>query len=118
MDCLIPVPLHYRRQFLRGYNQSNQLARMLGRHLNIAVDNRLVKRRIHTAPQFGLDTKGRIKNIQNAFLVKHQGEYQSVAIIDDIITTGSTVNELSRVLRGCGIKHVSAWVLAHADRCV
>ncbi len=114
VDALLPVPLHRSRLRSRGFNQSVELARMLGRGLQIPLLRHQVERVVATSQQTGLDAKTRRQNIRGAFRVMAAMPYEHVAIVDDVVTTGSTVNELSRVLKKAGVKTVSVWSVARA----
>ncbi|MDH5444365.1 MAG: ComF family protein [Gammaproteobacteria bacterium] len=113
-DCIIPVPLHRRRLQERGYNQSLEIARLLGKTLGIPVDYRLCQRTRHTPPQTGLDAKQRRRNMKNAFGLTAKCHYRHVAILDDVITTGNTVSELAGLLRKNGVEKVEVWSVARA----
>lgn len=106
-EVIIPVPLHARRRRRRGYNQSLDVARELGRLLGIPVADKLVVRVKNTSPQKQLGHKGREKNLRNAFALKYriQGA-KSVLLLDDIYTTGSTVDGVSKVLKQAGVEKV------------
>ena len=110
-EVLIPVPLHWKRQFRRGFNQSAEIAKPVSEALNIPVDLNLVERRVHTDPQVGLTPAQRRVNLLGAFRCPHGRMPGSAAIIDDVITSGSTVAELARVLRGAGVDRIAVWAL-------
>lgn len=112
---LIPVPLHRSRIRQRGYNQALELARSLGGRLEIAVDSRSCLRVRETASQSQLSARERSRNIRNAFQMEKPIQAAHVAIIDDVMTTGSTVAELARVLKRSGVERVEVWVCARAD---
>ena len=114
VETLIPVPLHYTRLLERGFNQSEEIARILSHRLNIPVDTRSLMRVKVTEPQSGLSISKRRQNILKAFRFKPKNSYRSVAIVDDIITTGSTLAEISKVLRRAGITHIEVWSVARA----
>ena len=114
-DSIIPVPLHSSRLVSRGYNQSVELARPLSKQLGIAVDTNACKRNRATVPQTELPAKKRKQNVHNAFSIAKRVSYKHVLLIDDVITTGSTVNELARALRLAGVNRVD--VLACARAC-
>ncbi len=114
VDALLPVPLHRSRLRSRGFNQSVELARMLSRGLQIPLLRHQVARVVATSQQTGLDAKTRRQNIRGAFRVMAAIPYEHVAIVDDVVTTGSTVNELARVLKKAGVKTVSVWSVARA----
>jgi ComF family protein len=118
---LIPVPLHIAKQRERGFNQAAALARHAGRLLDIPVARAAVVRVRNTPSQTSLDVAARHRNVLGAFEIN--GERQTsrlldaehVAIVDDVITTGSTVNELRRVLLAAGVRRVDVWAVAQAS---
>ncbi len=111
-DCIIPVPLHRHRLISRGYNQSVELARPLARQLKVNLDNDSCKRIRNTVPQSDLPAKKRQGNVRNAFSVAEGISYSHVLLIDDVITTGSTVNELARTLHKAGVARVDVLACA------
>jgi len=111
-DCIIPVPLHTRRLISRGYNQSVELARPLARQLGINLDIHACKRVRNTIPQTDLPAKKRKRNVHNAFFVIEEIGYNHALIIDDVITTGSTVNELARTLQKAGVGKIDVLACA------
>jgi ComF family protein len=111
-DLLLPVPLHPRRLRERGYNQALEIARVLGRELSLRVDRRSCARVRATTPQTGLERKERRRNVRGAFRVLRPLEAPRVAIVDDVVTTGSTVSELARALLKSGVERVDVWALA------
>ena len=113
-DLILPVPLHHTRLRERGFNQSTELARRLGRSLDIQVDNRLCTRTRSTHPQSLLSGAERRKNICGAFRVNRVLAASRVAIVDDVMTTGLTCCELARMLKLAGAEHVEVWVVARA----
>jgi ComF family protein len=113
-ECLIPVPLHAKRLRERGYNQALELTRLLSQRLHLPIENQIVQRRLHTRPQSELSGDTRRRNIRQAFQLKTPVVYRHVALIDDVVTTGSTVNELARVLRQAGVEKIQVWAIARA----
>ena len=111
-QVLIPVPLHPRRLAERGYNQALEIARVPARELALPIGSRLCERVAATLPQAGLDERARRINIRGAFAVPGPWTWDHVAIVDDVVTTGSTVAELARVLRGAGVRRVDVWAPA------
>lgn len=118
-DMLIPVPVHPSRRRQRGYNQAEELAVRLGKAWNIPVCTRLLLRTRKTAPQRDLNPTERLRNLQEAFQVHpdYLSDTQSTAfsckkipvcivLIDDIYTTGSTIEACSRVLKAAGIREI------------
>ncbi|MCK4708530.1 MAG: ComF family protein [Gammaproteobacteria bacterium] len=114
VEALIPVPLHKSRLLERGYNQAEEIAATLSRILDIPLDRSCLKRVKPTQSQSGLSLNKRQINIRKAFEFTPTRQYKSVAIIDDIITTGSTVAEICKVLKKSGIQHIEVWSLARA----
>ena len=107
------MPLHRIREFFRAFNQSATLARQLGRALGIPVREECLKRVRSTRAHSGLDAPGRRKNIKGVFSCIETG-CSHVAIVDDVMTTGTTMAECTRVLKAGGVRQVSAWVAARA----
>lgn len=109
-DVLVPVPLHRGRLGLRGYDQALELARPLGRALQLPCRPLLVRAR-HTAPQSELDAAARARNLRDAFEVR--GPLPAhVALVDDVMTTGATLRAAALTLRRAGVARVDAWVCA------
>lgn len=119
-DLLIPVPLHYRRLLARRYNQSALIAYALSKETGIAVLPDGLKRIRSTPPQGHLSAKERYKNVRSAFAVtpEHAGTLKgkTVVIIDDVYTTGATVNECTKALKKAGVKAVHILTLARVAR--
>jgi ComF family protein len=113
-ECLLPVPLHNKRLRQRGYNQSIEICRVLSKKLGIPIEFRAVKRQRPTDSQTGLDAKQRQKNIRGAFQVSGKLPYRHVLIVDDVVTTGATVNELARVLKQNKVTRVGVMSFARA----
>lgn len=106
-EVLIPVPISRKRYKSRGYNQAELLANSLGRRLNIPVDNELIKRDVNTRPQKDLNNIDRERNLKSAFISTGKiVKYNSVMLVDDIYTTGATIEACTRVLMKQGIKDV------------
>lgn len=111
-ELLVPVPLHPARRRERGYNQSLEMARVVGKVLNIRVDGRLVAKTVATAPQQSLTRAERLDNVRGVFSLCQSLKVRRLAIIDDVMTTGATVNELASVLRTAGAECVQVWAIA------
>lgn len=106
-DVLIPVPVHPSRLRTRGFNQAWELAERLSRLLEIPTDSSILKRSKKTAPQKALDPSARLKNLEQAFAVQHiPPRIRSAILIDDIYTTGSTIEACTRVLKAAGVERV------------
>ena len=112
-DALVPVPLHRARKRMRGYNQAEMLARETGKRLGIPVESHLVARIKKTTPQKLLSPSMRQNNLKRAFkITKNVVKLNTIIIVDDIYTTGSTVDAMSAALQEAGIKHVYFITLA------
>jgi ComF family protein len=112
-DCLLPVPLHPRRLRERGFNQALELARHLSSHSGIPIAANLALRQRHTATQSLLKGPARRRNMRDAFVINGTPP-PHVMLVDDVVTTGSTVNELARCLLGAGARRVDVWACARA----
>lgn len=114
-DMLIPVPLHRLRLIRRGFNQAYELGAYAGRVLDIPVQASALRRRRNTSAQSGLDRKQRRRNVRGAFhWTGWTKPARHVALIDDVMTTGTTVGECARVLKRAGARRVDIWVAARA----
>jgi len=113
-DALIAVPLHKKRMIERGFNQSELIAQHLHQQLNIPLLKQHAKRLRNTANQSSLHAEERRKNIRNAFSYRNPNNISSVAIIDDVVTTGATANELAKTLKQAGVEKVEIWAFARA----
>ncbi len=111
-DVIIPMPLHPIRLRERGFNQAMEIGRYLSKHMGIVLLPDSCQRIKHTPPQTGLAWKDRQKNIRKAFLCKIDLSGKHVALVDDVMTTGATLNELAKVLRKQGAAEISNWVIA------
>ena len=106
-DVIIPVPIHKKKFYVRGYNQAEVLAQEMSRGLSIPVRTDLVLRKKFTKAQKELGKKERKKNLEKAFLVKKEvTAYERVLLIDDIYTTGSTTHAIAKKLKEQGVKKV------------
>ncbi|WP_226905481.1 ComF family protein [Legionella antarctica] len=110
-QCLIPVPMHSKRLKQRGFNQAALLAKRLARKLNLPYDATTCQKIINTTPQASLNSEQRKKNLHHAF---HAGPlpYEHVILIDDLLTTGCTANELARTIKKTGVQKVDLWCCA------
>ena len=116
-DVLVPVPLHPVRQRARGFNQSDLLARHLSASMNLPINDALYRVR-PTRVQSLLEDADRQRNIVGAFGVRGEHPFQGVRVllIDDVVTTGSTVSECAATLRRAGAREVCVFAAAHAVR--
>jgi ComF family protein len=107
IDVIVPVPLYPGKKRIRGYNQAELLANELGKLLQIPVNSDILLRRLHTRPMKDLNHKERSKNLQNAFKIQQDMlQYRYILLIDDIYTTGSTIDACAEVLRAGGVEKV------------
>ncbi len=111
-ELITPVPLHSTRLRQRGYNQSLELARPLSRRLNIPLNYACCRRVKLTAPQSDLERGERRRNIRGAFEVTVRFQDTHIVLVDDVVTTGSTVSELAREFKRAGAKQVDVWAVA------
>lgn len=110
---IIPIPLHKRRRNKRGYNQAELLAKAIGKRVEIPVYDKLLVRVKNTAPLKQQNAKERQNNLKKAFKVtQNDVKLDKVIIIDDIYTTGSTINEAAAVLKKCGVQNIYFVTLA------
>lgn len=106
-EVLIPVPVHKKKLKKRGYNQAELLARSLGRRLDIPVDADIIKRNLNTMPQKKLDNVEREKNLKKAFISDCEiVQYKKVMLVDDIYTTGATIESCTSLLKQKGVEKV------------
>ncbi|MGH7193661.1 MAG: ComF family protein [Candidatus Saccharimonadales bacterium] len=114
---VVPVPMHWLRRSMRGTNSAATLAETVAQRLNLPYNARLVVRRRHTQPQSGLSPAERLANVRGAFRVRKNARVaeMSVLLVDDIMTTGATCNEIARLLRRAGAGRVALAVAARAD---
>ncbi|WP_312689698.1 DNA utilization protein GntX [Kosakonia sp.] len=110
-DLIISVPLHARRQWRRGFNQSDLLCRALSRWLQSRYDPATLSRRRATPVQHHLSARLRKQNLKNAFRLELPVAGLHIAVVDDVVTTGSTVAEISRLLLRSGAATVQVWCL-------
>jgi ComF family protein len=117
-ELLIPMPLHTSRLQHRGFNQSIEISRYLSRHLNIPQNINLCFRNRFTLQQEGLTASARKKNLRGAFSIRQnfQSLPKSFAIIDDVVTTTASTQELAFLLLSHGVKDIHIWSLARACR--
>jgi ComF family protein len=111
-EAIVPVPLAPQRYRQRGYNQASELALSIRRCTGVAVKTDVVIRQRETTEQAGLDRKARRKNVRGAFTAVAPLRVRSVAILDDVVTTGSTVRELAAILQQAGAETVAIWAIA------
>jgi ComF family protein len=111
-DVILPVPLHSGRYRERGFNQSIEIARVVSRRLEIPLDFHACRRIRATVAQAGLRAKQRRQNLRGAFATRPGVAYRHVAILDDVMTTGTTARELTKTLLRAGVERVQVWTCA------
>jgi len=113
VDALLPVPLHWRRHALRGFNQAEELCKVIRKIHRLPLLGNVVRKRA-TRSQSGLSAKQRRRNLRAAFAVQGKIQAKHVLIVDDVITTGETCRQLATVLLGNGAQKVSVLAVARA----
>jgi ComF family protein len=111
-DLIVPMPLSRERLRERGFNQSLEIARIIAAEIGVVLDPEICRRIQHGAAQSALAWNERAKNIRGAFVCVGDLHGRSVAVVDDVLTTGSTLNEIARVLRERGATQVIGWIAA------
>jgi len=112
VDCIVPLPLSAQRMKERGFNQAQEIARPLARQLGLPLVSGACIRVLDSAPQASLPWKERQANIRHAFECRMDLTGKTVAVVDDVMTTGATLNEFARVLKLHGTARVENWVAA------
>ncbi|MEO8672075.1 MAG: ComF family protein [Tahibacter sp.] len=116
-DALVPVPLHHTRLRERGCNQALELARLIAASLHIPLLGNVLNRVRATSPQTGLGALARRRNLRGAFATNPGAAIpRRIILIDDVMTTGTTLGECARVLKRAGAEHVQVWAIARAPR--
>lgn len=114
VQALLPVPLHHRRLGQRGFNQALEIARPIARARELPILTHCIQRQRDTRPQSDQPRESRRRNVRGAFALKQLPEVEAVAIVDDVMTSGHTVNEIAALLRQAGISWIEIWCLARA----
>jgi ComF family protein len=111
-DLLIPMPLHPSRIRERGFNHATEIAREVAKRLGHPIDTTSCQRIRDTPPQMGLKHDARRRNVRGAFTCSERVQGQHIALIDDVMTTGTSLNELAVTLKRAGAREVTCWVVA------
>jgi len=112
VDLIIPMPLHTNRVKSRGFNQSLEIAKVIAKRHQLAMDRHSCEKVKDTPPQASLAYKDRIKNMKNVFRCNTQYQDLHIGIIDDVMTTGASLNELAKTLKKADASKISSYVLA------
>lgn len=112
VNALVAMPLHRQRLYARGYNQAHEIGRSLAAELKLPLLARGISRQRNTEPQTALGARHRGRNLTGAFRVTRRLPVRSVAIVDDVVTTGATLNGLAGTLEEAGVESVRAWCVA------
>jgi len=112
IDLIIPMPMHKNRLKQRGFNQALEIARLISKHTQIKLDYTSCQRTRLTPPQASLPLKERIKNIRGVFQCDKNLQGLNIALVDDVMTTGASLNELAKTLKQAGAAHVECWLIA------
>lgn len=116
VDVIVPMPLAPARLRERGFNQAHELARLIGSALGVPVLPRACRKVADTPPQAALPWKERARNVRRAFVCDVDLRDRRVAVVDDVMTSGATLNELARTLKRAGAAEVTGWVVARTLR--
>lgn len=111
-DLVIPMPLAPRRLRERGFNQALEIARLVGAEFGLGITANGCRRSRESAPQASLPWKERAANVRNAFVCELDLEGKTIAVVDDVLTTGATLNELAATLKRRGAREVVGWIVA------
>lgn len=113
-DIIIPVPIHYNRKVSRGYNQSALIAKQLSKKIGIEYEEKVLFKRINNKPQSTKNKEEREQNVIDVYYIKNKEKIynKKIILLDDIYTTGSTVNECSKTLKMAGAKEVDVITIA------
>ncbi len=111
-DRLIPMPLHAQRIRERGFNHATEIARDVAKRLGLPLDLDSCRRIRDTPPQMGLKHDARRRNVRGAFSCSGEVRGQRIALVDDVMTTGTSLDELAATLKRAGAREVSCWVVA------
>ncbi len=114
LDAVLPVPLHWRRKAFRGFNQATEIATPLARRLDLPLLENVYRPKA-TSFQSGLGATERSKNLRQAFVTQADFTRQHILLVDDVVTTGATLDHLASLLLDSGASHVSALTIARAN---
>ena len=115
-SLIVPVPLHPKRLKQRGFNQALELSKIISKKLAINHAPKLCRRLKNTSPQAELPAQDRQKNLRGVFQTNENLDGEHIVLIDDVMTTGSTLNEIAKTLKKAGAVRVDAWVIARTSK--
>ncbi|SFW25234.1 ComF family protein [Nitrosovibrio sp. Nv17] len=110
-DLILPMPLHPEKLRERGFNHAQEIARWIAGRRGVPLQPGLCRRIRDTPPQAGLPWKARTRNVRGAFACEGDLAGRHIAIVDDVMTTGATLNELAKILRRQGAARVDGWIV-------
>ncbi|MDP1681155.1 MAG: ComF family protein [Burkholderiales bacterium] len=113
-EIILPMPLHPARLKMRGFNQALEIAKVIAKRLDIPLAPGLAQRVVDTTPQASLPIDTRHKNVKGAFACDQDLHGQHIVVVDDVMTSGATLHELSKSLKRAGAAQVDVWVVARA----
>lgn len=112
INLIVPMPMHATRLKQRGFNQALEIAKVISKKTKIALDYHACNRTKLTPPQASLPFKDRIKNMRGVFACEKNLQGMNIALIDDVMTSGASLNELAKTLKQAGAANVECWVIA------
>ncbi|HBU69824.1 MAG TPA: ComF family protein [Elusimicrobia bacterium] len=114
VDCIVPVPAHWAKRFVRGYNQTELLAKALCKKLEVPVLDGLLKKPVFSFSQTGLSKEKRFANVSGNFKINGNGALKgrNILLLDDVYTTGATISECARILKKSGARKVYSLTIA------
>jgi ComF family protein len=112
IDCIVPVPLHKRRYAERGFNQASILAATVASELDVFVDEKSLRRIVYTRHQASLSREDRLHNVRDAFACGSGAASKDILLVDDVFTTGATMQACAKALRAAGARRVTGFSLA------
>ncbi len=115
-DAVIPMPLHPQRLRERGYNQALEIARVVACRLDVTLATRACSRTRHTPPQAGLTLEQRRRNMRGVFACQADLRGRHIALLDDVMTSGASLDALARAVKAAGAAHVECWAVARTPR--
>lgn len=113
-EIILPMPLHPARLKMRGFNQALEIAKVISKRFDIPLAPGLAQRVVDTTPQASLPIDARHTNVKGAFACDQDLRGQRIAVVDDVMTSGATLNELAKILKRAGAAQVDVWVVARA----